>query len=143
MAHEMGERLDRAIAKARSLAPHELMPRRDDDDTPITAARFLSLYSIGGAEDFFSSDLEDRARAQLRALRGPVAFLISGSDEHVPAHVDKTRLLGDLVHAVGLLGRPAWGRSEVIAGASHSIEDDSARARFMDIVLAFLDDLDK
>ena len=138
MAHELGDRLDRAIAKARSLAPHELMPR-DDDGTPITAARFLSLYAAGGAEDFFSSDLHDIVlEAKLGVFRAPVAFLISGEDEYMPPHVDKAQLLARFVQAAG---SHASTHSEVIAGANHSVEDPDAQARFLDIVLAFLDDV--
>lgn len=139
MAHDLGRALDAAIATARALPPYALMPRQadDPDSTPITAARFLSLYSVGGDEDFFSSDLPDvELRTKLGVLSSPVAFLISGEDEYM--HVDKARLLERFVHAARAHASP---RSAVIAGASHSIVDQGAQTRFLDVVDGFLGDL--
>ena len=139
MAHDLGPALDAAIVTARSLAPYTLMPRQadDPDSTPITAARFLSLYSVGGDEDFFSSDLPDaEVRTKLSVFSSPVAFLISGEDEYM--HGDKATLLERFVRAAGSHASP---RSAIIAGASHSIVDTGAQSRFLDIVDGFLDDL--
>jgi pimeloyl-ACP methyl ester carboxylesterase len=96
----------------------------------VSAERWLSLTSPDkkGADDHFSSDLED---AQLRATFGsvgpktPLCFLLGGADEHMPPHVDKEALLERWGRVVreggGVVDEESGG---VVKGASHNLDGD-------------------
>ncbi|EKG20688.1 hypothetical protein MPH_02043 [Macrophomina phaseolina MS6] len=96
--------------------------------TPISARRWLSLASPDkrGADDFFSSDLDDEA---VRKTFGGVpkgqrvCVLYSGADEFVPKDLDKE----ELVHRWGHAVREAGGVWEdefggVVQGATHNLK---------------------
>jgi pimeloyl-ACP methyl ester carboxylesterase len=119
----------------------ELLPRCGDDedeedDTPVCAARFVALAAVGGADDFFSSDLSD---AQLRAALGhvtvPVLLAPSGADEYVPAGVDGGALARRLAGAMH-----ASPRVEVcvVDGAPHAPEEPCHVAQLLQAVLDML-----
>mmetsp|Transcript_19949 Transcript_19949/g.41839 ORF Transcript_19949/g.41839 Transcript_19949/m.41839 type:complete len:329 (-) Transcript_19949:67-1053(-) len=81
----------------------DFMPR-ESFWAPISASRYVSLFDIGGDDDFFSSDFLD---AELLERLGHVGKLnlkllavYSGSDEFVPSWVDKDLLLKRLVWAM-------------------------------------------
>lgn len=82
----------------------EMMPR-DVFWAPITASRFLALQEYGGEDDFFSSDLSDDELMERLGHIGDCDDLsllaaFSGSDEYVPEHVDKDKLLSRLCGAM-------------------------------------------
>ena len=63
----------------------------------MTAQRYLDLHDVGGADDYFSSDLADdemRKRFSAFGARG-VGCLVaySGADEYAPKSVDKPKLV--------------------------------------------------
>ncbi len=126
---------DATVAHAKSMLSmgdsQEIIPRSLLDwftTTPCTAERFLSLASPdkNGAEDFFSSDLSDD---QLRQTFGKISagtklcVLYSGSDEHVPAHVDKEGLVRKWIGvAKGGGTKVDVVHSGIVKGANHSLE---------------------
>jgi pimeloyl-ACP methyl ester carboxylesterase len=92
----------------------EMLPR-SHHWAPMTAQRFVDLHAKGGKDDYFSSDYTDAelgGRLQHvssnsnsennnnnnNRLKVLVAF--SGSDQYVPAHVDKVKLTKRLVDAM-------------------------------------------
>lgn len=84
----------------------EMMPRKSFW-APITASRFLDLQGLGGADDFFSSDLTDRqlieslkhvGKLESSGFRLLAAY--SGQDQYVPKHVDKKLLVGRICNAM-------------------------------------------
>lgn len=113
-------------------------------DTPISARRFLSLFSPDspqspGEDDMFSSDLGDEQFAKTFGmvrerglLRHKLMVLISGADQAVPDWVDKEKLLARWKAATDSEGeRQIWDRnSGLIPGASHALSnDDQAEPR--------------
>ncbi|KAK5739375.1 hypothetical protein LTR17_005280 [Elasticomyces elasticus] len=73
----------------------------------ITARRWLDVASPGpdhnGADDFFSSDLPDERLAKTFGKlppTSPLLILYGGSDESVPAHVNKDELVSKWIRAV-------------------------------------------
>jgi pimeloyl-ACP methyl ester carboxylesterase len=88
-------------------AGEEMMPR-SVFWAPITANRYLSLFSTNGDDDYFSSDLTD---VELHERLGHVGKLgrttgmhvlvaYSKQDEYVPKSIDKQDLLQRLVNAM-------------------------------------------
>lgn len=113
-------------------------------DTPISARRFLSLFSpdspgCPGEDDMFSSDLGDeefgKTFGKIRErglLRHKLLVLMSGADQAVPDWVDKEKLLARWEAATDREGEPQiWDRnSGLIPGASHALSnDDQAEPR--------------
>jgi pimeloyl-ACP methyl ester carboxylesterase len=81
----------------------ELMPRDASPEAPMTAYRYRSLSVRMGDDDLFSSDFTD---AELKARLGhmsrvPTQVMFSMSDEFVPEHVDKVKLIKRLCDAMG------------------------------------------
>jgi len=88
---------------------NEMLPR-SHHWAPITAQRFVDLHAKGGKDDYFSSDytdaelgkrlghVSDSSKSQHPNLKVLVAF--SGSDQYVPAHVDKRKLTERMVDAM-------------------------------------------
>jgi dienelactone hydrolase len=81
--------LRRRVAIAERLArrdPRALVPRAWGF---LGAARYVSLYRPGGAEDVFPYDRPDGRWTALRSVRVPVAVVIGGRDEYLdrPARV--------------------------------------------------------
>jgi len=104
---------DASIQYARKLVADkngdEMMPR-DAFWAPITASRYISLFDLGGDDDFFSSDL---TQSQLSSRLGHIGrngvesglsllAAFSGRDEYVPEHVinDYNSLMKRLVLAM-------------------------------------------
>lgn len=82
----------------------EMMPRKVFW-APITAQRFLDLQEVGGRDDFFSSDFSDEEMVERLGHVGTrdgskVLVAFSGSDEFVPPHVDKKRLVERILKAM-------------------------------------------
>ncbi|KAH8905489.1 DUF1749-domain-containing protein [Coniochaeta sp. PMI_546] len=113
-------------------------------DTPISARRFLSLFSPDsprspGEDDMFSSDLGDEEFArsfgavrERGLLRHKLLVLISGADQAVPDWVDKEKLLLRWKAATDREGESQiWDKnSGLIPGASHALSnDDQAEPR--------------
>jgi len=113
-------------------------------DTPISARRFLSLFSpdspaAPGEDDMFSSDLGDDKYeetfgkiAERGLLRHKLMVLMSGADQAVPDWVDKEKLLARWKAVTNRQGeRQIWDRSSgLIPGASHALSnDDQAEPR--------------
>ncbi len=109
---------------------------RAADDTPVSAARFASLAARGGADDFFSSDLEDAAlRCALGHVAVPVLLASSGADEYVPPGVDARALLRRL--AAAMPRAPHVALCE-LPGAPHAPAEPGHVAPLVDAVLALL-----
>lgn len=115
-------------------------------DTPISARRFLSLFSPDspaspGEDDMFSSDLGDDefdktfgAIGKAGLLRHKMMVLMSGADQAVPDWVDKEKLLARWRAAAergaGEETRIWDENSGLIPGASHALSnDDQAEPR--------------
>lgn len=86
----------------------EMMPRAAFW-APMTAQRFVDLNEKGGTDDYFSSDYTDDELAQRLQHVGEQEDLhllvaYSGSDEYVPAHVNKPELAERLVRAMNANG---------------------------------------
>ena len=99
----------------------------------ITARRWVDIASPGpnhdGADDYFTSDLPDerleKTFGKLPAS-SPLLVLHGGSDQSVPQHVDKRRLLQRWLHVVETHGGSVDGvNSGVIEGASHNLNGQS------------------
>ncbi|KAL8515364.1 hypothetical protein ACS0TY_014174 [Phlomoides rotata] len=73
----------------------ELMPRKANSDTPITAYRYHSLFAYNEADDLFSSDFsEEELRQKLGHMSNtPTLVMFSMDDECVPKHIDKKALV--------------------------------------------------
>ena len=86
----------------------------------MTAQRYLDLHDVGGADDYFSSDLADdemRKRFSAFGARG-VGCLVaySGADEYAPKSVDKPKLVEKICGACAA-GNAARVAGLVVAGA--------------------------
>lgn len=129
---------------------------------PLSVERFWSLASPGspaqpGEDDLFSSDATDerlqqtwgvavgpdnneKATGVLRPLpesdKKEILVLQSGSDEHVPAHVDIPALLERWRKAASEAGGALHGQSKVIEGAIHDIGgEDSVSVQAREVVM--------
>ena len=93
---------------------------RDVDGAAVSADRWLSLATLSGADDMFSSDLSDEElREKLGGLAGlPTLLLLSGADECVPPSVDYPALGDRMAAAIG-----SSARAEVVEGGKHSLGD--------------------
>lgn len=116
---------------------------------PTSARRWLSLASPNhdGDEDYFSSDLTDEQLLKtFGKLTGasPLCVLISGSDEYMPAGVDKAKLL-DRWSKIAKKGEGSIDvvNSGVVKGASHNYakNGDEIVADLVKRVVGFLDGL--
>lgn len=107
---------------------------------PISADRWLSLVTKGGAEDFFSSDLDEPTLknifAGLRNSGKHVLFLMSGKDECVPKHVNIEELTRKFVEATS--GGSASVRGQIVENAGHSVESEVAKSQLTHFVLDFI-----
>lgn len=106
---------------------------------PASARRWLSLASpdMEGEDDFFSSDLPEEKLEGTFGRVGretPLLLLYSGSDQYVPAHVDKGGLVRKWTEIVKE-GRGAVDgvNGGVVRGASHGYEGDKEEV-VMDMV---------
>ena len=100
------------LAQARSLISQlkgdEYMPRTAFW-APITAYRYLSLFGVGGDDDFFSSDFTDKELGERLGHVGEIGrengsldvlVAFSKKDEYVPDSVEKDALLDRFVSAM-------------------------------------------
>mmetsp|Transcript_16174 Transcript_16174/g.48251 ORF Transcript_16174/g.48251 Transcript_16174/m.48251 type:complete len:309 (+) Transcript_16174:177-1103(+) len=103
---------------------------------PMTAQRFLDLHAVGGADDYFSSDLDDAA-LKARFPRIPDCLVAySGADEYAAPSVDKRRLVERLCCAMTAKGRVA---GIVVPNADHALsKDEQAAPAFVQAVADFL-----
>lgn len=119
--------------------------------TSMTARRFLSLASPNkdGDDDYFSSDLPDEKLCNTfgkASKEAPLCILFSGSDEHVPAVLDKKGLVGHWTQIVrsegGTIDEMNGG---VVEGATHNLEgdDDDVVNTLVSKVVGFIGRLDK
>lgn len=127
------EKWRRFVETARSLSSQDLMPPAAESGTPITAQRFLSLYSADGAEDVFSADLPlARWRENLASLTLPTLVVFGGADETVPAEyrsaVATRRLFEDA---------NAQAKTLLLENASHNVQDKDSKSRFFSAVFTF------
>ncbi|GLC57312.1 hypothetical protein PLESTB_001210500 [Pleodorina starrii] len=104
------------------------------DNAPITAARLLSLYELGGDDDMFSEGLP---REAVQRILGPVGarpclLLVSGADECVPYQDAIPDRAAALKAAIG----PSASVS-IIPGAPHNLAGFEAEAATA--VCAFLE----
>ncbi|XP_022734740.1 UPF0613 protein PB24D3.06c-like [Durio zibethinus] len=81
----------------------DLMPKKADPSSPITAYRYNSLCAYMGDDDMFSSDLnDDQLRMRLGHMANtPCQVIFSMDDEYVPEYVDKKALVERLCRAMG------------------------------------------
>ncbi|KAL1882779.1 hypothetical protein VTK73DRAFT_904 [Phialemonium thermophilum] len=117
------------------IMPRDLLPR--SFTTPITAYRWHSLLSIGGDDDYFSSDLPDEAlAASWGRLQQPVLVVPSGSEEYAPEGVDMARL----VQRWATFCRPGVmsSLSGLIPGANHRVDPQESQDWLADRVVRFL-----
>lgn len=119
----------------------------------ITARRWVDIASPApnheGADDYFSSDLPD---ARLQATFGtlpascPLLILYGGSDESVPDHVDKRKLVQRWMHVTEANGGVVDGvDGGIVGGASHNLngQSDSIVQDLVQRVCRFIARLDK
>lgn len=120
------------------------------EDVAITSKRFLSLVSPDSPDtpmedDLFSSDLYDERLQQTFGaivsrglLKRSLLVLPSGVDEHVPAWIDKEKLLGRWEMAVkqGAGNRHIWDvYSGLVSGATHSLSGNTQAGPRRELVL--------
>lgn len=111
--------------------------------SPITAYRWHSLVSVGGDDDFFSSDLPlSTLQSTFGTLDKPTLILMSEKDEMVPSTVDKEALLKRWVGTIpdGLASK----RCQIIPfDADHELSGDEAMRYFIETVVRFLEEVDE
>ncbi len=102
------------------------------DGVPMTSRRFLSLASVGGEDDMFSSTQLDLEEA-LSSLRGvPTLVLMSGADECQCGYVEPAAIGRRLVDAIG-----DSAEMEVIEGGLHDLKGARTSARAALVITAF------
>lgn len=141
------EEIEESLKIARDLIANgesgEIMPHRFTKhffDVPINAYRWNSLMSVRGDDDFFSSDLDDTDfETTFGKFDKPFLVLYSGSDEYVPASVDKKALMERWSKVAGSKWSPY---SKVIDGATHNIGEgskESSQKDAIDSVIKFIE----
>lgn len=102
-----------------------------------TASRYLSLFDVNGADDFFSSDLtNDELTERLghigrlgekTGLRLLAAY--SNKDEYVPPQLDKDALLKRLVAAMNNGEQDGAAEGLLLQNANHNLSDGSGDSK--------------
>eukprot|EP01060_Flectonema_neradi_P037054 TRINITY_DN734_c7_g1_i1.p1 TRINITY_DN734_c7_g1~~TRINITY_DN734_c7_g1_i1.p1 ORF type:complete len:282 (+),score=43.20 TRINITY_DN734_c7_g1_i1:37-846(+) len=110
----------------------ELMPRKADK-AAITAARYLSLADVGGADDMFSTDLSDAKLSSLLTLPIPALVVLSESDEYTPPGYDVATAAKRLSTALG-----DQSSSLIIPSGNHAISSTEGQEVFINAVVSFL-----
>ncbi|KAK5988917.1 UPF0613 protein PB24D3.06c [Cladobotryum mycophilum] len=101
----------------------------------VTAKRFHSLFAKGGADDYFSSDLDDETVKEFWSrFKKPVLILHSEEDEFVPLRIDQAELNKKWQQA-GPLVSPLSG---LIPGTGHTVLQEQAREWLAERVMQFL-----
>jgi len=115
----------------------EMMPR-SAFWAPITASRYLSLFDVGGDDDFFSSDFTDEELGERLGHVGIVGretglhlvAAFSKKDEYVPENIEKDVLLKRLVSAMNgfdgegndeIAGRIVVARGLMLENGNHNL----------------------
>ncbi|KAL2256756.1 hypothetical protein VTK26DRAFT_1179 [Humicola hyalothermophila] len=109
---------------------------------PVTAERWASLAGVGGADDYFSSDLDDeKLKTIWGRLEQPVLILPSERDEWVPETID----VAGMVSKWKSFCKPgiASELSGLIPGAKHTVDDPEGQKWLADRVAAFLAEIEK
>lgn len=118
-------------AVPRDSAEHNLRLIRDSDEasnyieldgTIWLKERYISLYSIGGKEDLFSTYLSDSAYAKWKG-KVPIMSVLSGKDEFC-----KNPPIRKFNH---------MGSVHMITGANHNLTDRSSQSTFFDLLDKF------
>ena len=119
----------------------EMMPR-SAFWAPITASRYLSLFSLNGDDDFFSSDLTDEELYDRLGHVGDVGketglhllAAFSKKDEYVPPAVDRDVLLKRLVCAMNG-NESGVARGLMLETGNHNLsEGEGDKEMFVDAV---------
>ena len=145
-------KLARQITASSPSGASEMMPRATTW-APVTAQRYLDLNDYAGADDYFSSDLDDAHLADRFGgfyTRTNALIAYSAADEYVPKSVDKPALLRRICAAIkspraghgDAAGAPA-GETPVIAavlvdGGDHALYPGHAADQFVSAAAAFL-----
>lgn len=104
-------------------------------DAPISANRFHDLFAKGGADDYFSSDLDDQTVHNFWSrFNKPVLVLHSEKDEFVPARVDQAAI-NKKYQAASSFVSPLSG---LIPGTGHTVLQEEAREWLAGRVVEFL-----
>ncbi|KAK4172031.1 hypothetical protein QBC36DRAFT_364109 [Triangularia setosa] len=106
-------------------------------ETPITAARWWSFAAVGGAEDYFASDLSDDILAtKFGRVEKPLLILPAEKDEMVPGSVDRQLLLDrwTVTAPKGIFSE----LSGFIPGADHVVSSPEAQKWLAERVAKFL-----
>lgn len=128
-----------AKGKETEVMPADLIP--PIFSSPITAYRWHSLVSVGGHDDFFSSDIPTSTlRSTFGRLDKPTLIVMSEKDEMVPPTVNKEALLKKWVDV--MLAGLASQQSGVLPHADHELTTDSSYQLFMSKVCKFLIELE-
>lgn len=128
--------LDYALKQQASGKGNDVLPSLYSDlffNTPISAARWISLAKKNGDDDYFSSDLDDKSLSStFAAIDAPLLILVSGSDEFMPASLDKTALVNRWKTFV----KPQFWTtgSGTVAGGKHNLGEGSESGAAEDAV---------
>jgi len=149
------DKYNKSITTAQELVSHgkgdEILPKflwPEFLPAPITASRWLSLTTLDGADDYFSSDLKDE---QLRKTFGnlpketKLCILFSGSDEYVPETIDKKAVMERWIGFVKESGASIdESHSGILDGAAHNLNTSDAAVvdGLVKRVIGFLSGLD-
>lgn len=141
------EELDAYNCEAKSLIDqergNEVLPKKFTEKFfggILSAYRWYSLAAVGGDDDYFSSDLDEKQLAKtFGKLDKPILALPGEKDEFTPTWVDKKKLLESWRSAT----KPEFwsGESKILPGAKHNIgagSDDCAVPELCRSVVAFV-----
>lgn len=131
-----------SLDHAAQLGPREFMPTKYTAGffpAPITARRWRSLLAVRGADDYFSSDLDDTrdfagtfGKVEAAGRTPKLLVLYSGADEFVPPAVDKAALVRRFQNATG---PNVWSEySGVVPGATHFLGSESTPEAIPDLI---------
>jgi pimeloyl-ACP methyl ester carboxylesterase len=107
-----------------------------DPLSPMTADRFLSLYSRLGDDDMFSADFTpEEFEERLGHVECPALLSFSLNDEYVPQSVNIQQLAPRICRPM------KRARSIFLPNATHNIADEKPQHLFLKEVTSFLSDL--
>lgn len=107
--------------------------------TPVTAYRWCSLMTVGGDDDYFSSDLGEQAWKQtFGSIDIPFLVAYPENDQFVPKSVDKVELL----KSWETCSNPKyWSKnSGLIKGGMHWLPEPDAQDYFYTMVTNFINE---
>jgi len=111
--------------------------------SPVTAYPWHSLVSVGGDDDFFSSDLPvSTLHSTFGKLDKPTLILMSEKDEMIPPTVDKMALLKRWIGTIP--DDLASQQCQVVPfDADHELSGGEAMRYFIETVVKFLEGIDE